>query len=99
MTAIARDIFRFLQVLAFIAAILTAVATVTEALKDYRPRAAPAKSPGIYIHSSILPEILEPLGRELGVAHRMHDVLVAELVLQGARVAAVVRKFVAGRVP
>jgi hypothetical protein len=35
---------------------------------------------------SVIPEILEPLRRELGVADGVHDVLVAEIVLQGARV-------------
>ena len=45
------------------------------------------------------PKILEPLRRELGVAHRVHDVFVPEVVLQGARVASVVGEFVAARVP
>jgi len=49
--------------------------------------------------ASVLPKILEPLGRELGVAHRVHDVLVSKIVLQRARVLSVVRKLVPGRVP
>ena len=61
------------------------------------------RAPSIPLHRllrlSILPKILEPLRRELGVAHRVHDVLVAEVVLQRARVASVVRELVAGRVP
>ena len=41
--------------------------------------------------ASILPEILEPFRRQLGIAHRVLDVLVAEVVLQRARIDALVR--------
>src|SRR5262249_5218575 len=39
---------------------------------------------------SVPPEILEPVRRQLGIAHRVLDVLVPEVVLQGARVVAIV---------
>lgn len=42
---------------------------------------------------SIVPKILEPLRLELRVAHRVHDVLVAEIVLQRAGVLSVVASF------
>src|SRR5262249_18786338 len=49
--------------------------------------------------TSIVPKILEPLRRELGVAHSVHDVLVSQVVLQRARVLSVVGELVARRVP
>jgi hypothetical protein len=50
MSAIGWGLFRLLQVLAFIAAIVTGVATASTLLKDYRPNAATAFSPpSIYI--------------------------------------------------
>src|SRR5262249_51701662 len=44
--------------------------------------------------ASILPEILEPFRRQLGVAHRVLDVLVAEVVLQRARIDTLIRELV-----
>src|SRR5262249_1385283 len=48
---------------------------------------------------SIFPEILEAFRRQLGVPHRVLDVLVAEVVLQRARIDALVRQLVAASVP
>src|SRR5262249_49143490 len=39
---------------------------------------------------SASPKVLEPVGRHFGVSDRVLDVLVAEVVLQGARVVAVI---------
>jgi hypothetical protein len=44
------------------------------------------------------PEVPEPIGRHLGVSHRVLDVLVAEVMLQGARVVAIVCKLEAAGV-
>ena len=41
----------------------------------------------------MLPEVLEPLGRKLRVSNGVLDVLVPEVVLQGARVLAIVGEF------
>ena len=40
--------------------------------------------------SSIPPKVLEPVGRQFGVFDRVLDVLVSKVVLQGARVVAIV---------
>jgi hypothetical protein len=40
-----------------------------------------AERDGLEVDSSIPPKILETLRRELGVAHRVLDILVAEIVL------------------
>src|SRR6516165_1380560 len=40
--------------------------------------------------SSIPPKVLEPVGRHFGIPDRVLDVLVAEVVLQGPRVVAVI---------
>lgn len=45
----------------------------------------------------VAPEPFEPIRRKLGVAHRMHDVSVPEIVLDGPGVVTVVREFVAAR--
>ena len=42
--------------------------------------------------SSVPPKVLEPVGSHFGVPDRVLDVLVPEVVLQGARVVAVVRE-------
>jgi class 3 adenylate cyclase len=34
--------------------------------------------------ASVLPEILETIGRHLGIANRVHDILVTHIVLKGA---------------
>src|SRR5260370_1217804 len=47
---------------------------------------------------SILPKILIPLWTELRIAHRVRDIPMPKILLDGARVLAVVRKLVAGRV-
>jgi hypothetical protein len=41
---------------------------------------------------SILPEVLKPIRRQLGVSHRVLDVLVPEIVLQRAGIDALVRQ-------
>jgi len=38
------------------------------------------------------PEILEPVGRHFGVAHRVLDVLMPEVVLQGSGVVTIIGK-------
>jgi hypothetical protein len=48
--------------------------------------------------TSVPPERLEPVGRQVRVAGRVCDVLVAEVVLNRSRVLPVVGQFVAGRV-
>src|SRR5215207_8708947 len=48
---------------------------------------------------SVLPEGFEAIGCELGVAHRVLDVLVPEIMLQSPRVLAVVDQLVAARMP
>ncbi len=45
------------------------------------------------------PEVLEAVGRELGVAHRVLDVLVTEPRLQGPRVVAVIGQLKAAAMP
>src|SRR5262245_59433146 len=42
--------------------------------------------------SSVPPKVLEPTGRHFGVPDRVLNVLVPEVVLQGARIVAVVRQ-------
>src|SRR5262245_34508866 len=42
--------------------------------------------------SSVPPKVLESVGRHFGVPDRVLDVLVPEVVLQGARVVAVIRE-------
>lgn len=48
--------------------------------------------------NSIFPKSLESLWTQLGVAHRVRDVLVPEVLLDRSRVVPLVRKLVAGRV-
>src|SRR3954451_12777655 len=50
-------------------------------------------------YASIFPEGFEALGGELGVAHRVLDGLVAEVMLHSPRVLAVVDQLVAARMP
>src|SRR4030095_6193354 len=45
------------------------------------------------------PEVLEPLGRQLGVSHSVLDVPVAKVGLQGARIVSLVGKRKAAGVP
>ena len=45
------------------------------------------------------PEVLEPLGRQLGMAHRVLDIAVAEVGLQCARIVPLVREREAAGVP
>ena len=47
----------------------------------------------------VLPEVLEPLRRQLGVAYGVHDILVPEVMLEGSRVTPIVGELVAARVP
>src|ERR1022692_706004 len=46
---------------------------------------------------SILPEILESIRRHFGVAHRVHDIFMAQVVLKGSRVIPIVCELVARR--
>ncbi len=48
---------------------------------------------------SVLPEILEPIRRHLGVSNRVRDVFVAHVVLERPGIMPIVGKLVAGRVP
>jgi hypothetical protein len=48
---------------------------------------------------SILPEILEPIRRHLGVSNRVHDIFVPHVVLEGSGVVPVVGELIAGGVP
>ena len=48
---------------------------------------------------SALPEILEPRRRQLGIANRVLDILVAEVGLQGPRIVALVGQREAAGVP
>ena len=51
-----------------------------------QPVPLPTRGAGDRGQSTLIsPEVLEPIGRELGIAHRVLDVLVAEVVLQGKR--------------
>ena len=47
------------------------------------------------LRRSVLPEVLEPFRRQLGVAYCMHDVLVPEVVLESPRVTPIVGQLVA----
>jgi hypothetical protein len=47
---------------------------------------------------SVLPEILEPIGRHVGISNRVHDIFVAHVVLESSGVVPVVGKLVAGGV-
>jgi hypothetical protein len=48
---------------------------------------------------SVLPEVLEPIRSHFGVSHRVHDVFVAHVVLQGSSIVPIVGEFIASRVP
>src|SRR5271166_367675 len=50
-------------------------------------------------HHILPPEITEPIGCHLGVAHGVLDILVAEIVLQRSRVVSVVGELVSTGVP
>jgi hypothetical protein len=45
---------------------------------------------------SVLPEILEPVGRHFGVPHRVPDIFVTHAVLKRSSIVAVVGELVAG---
>jgi hypothetical protein len=49
--------------------------------------------------ASVLPEILEPIRRHFGVAHRVHDIFMAHIVLEGSGVMPVVGQLVTSGVP
>ena len=51
------------------------------------------------ITSSVAPEIFEPVRRHLGIPNRVHDVLVAHVMLERSGVMPVVGEFVTGGVP
>jgi hypothetical protein len=44
---------------------------------------------------SVLPEILEPIRRHLGVSNRVHDIFVAHVMLKGSGIMPVVSELVA----
>jgi hypothetical protein len=50
-------------------------------------------------HPLVSPEVSEPIGRQVGVADRVDDVPVAEVVLDRPRVVPVIRELVAARMP
>ena len=45
---------------------------------------------------SVLPEILEPVRRHVGVSNRVHDILLAHVVLEGPGIMHIVGELVAG---
>jgi len=45
--------------------------------------------------NSLSPEVFEPVRAQLGVSHRVLDILVAEIMLQRAGIVAVIGKFIA----
>jgi hypothetical protein len=47
---------------------------------------------------SVLPEILEPIGRHFGISNRVHDIFVAHVVLECSGIVPVVGKLEAGGV-
>ena len=47
----------------------------------------------------ILPEMFEPVGRQRGIAHRRSNAAVAEIVLDGTGVLAVIGQLVAAAMP
>jgi len=47
---------------------------------------------------SVLPEILELIGRHLGVSNRVHDIFVAHVMLEGSGVMPVVGQLISGGV-
>ena len=47
----------------------------------------------------VFPKIFEPIGRHLGVSNRVHDIIVAHVVLKSSRIDPVVCQFVASGVP
>jgi hypothetical protein len=51
-----------------------------------------ARHSGLRLIHWLPPEILEPIRRLLGVAHRMLDILVAEIGLQGPGIVALARQ-------
>src|SRR5271165_714932 len=54
--------------------------------------------PILTVIGSVLPELLEAVGRKVGVPYRMRDVLVPEVMLQGPGVVALVGQLVAAGV-
>ena len=48
---------------------------------------------------SLAPKVFEPRRCQLGIAHRVLDILVAEVGLQGARVVPIVREFITAGMP
>ena len=48
---------------------------------------------------SVLPEVLEPIRSHFGVSYRVHDIIVAHVVLKGSGVMPIVGEFVASGVP
>src|SRR4051794_16955209 len=59
------------------------------------PSAEPASNISRILPATLIsPEVLEPIGRKLGVSDGVLDVLMAEVVLQAASVHALVRQLV-----
>ena len=64
------------------------------------PSAEPASNVSRILPATLIsPEVFEPIGRELGVADGVLDILVAEIVLQGSGIVPVVGKLIAARMP
>jgi hypothetical protein len=64
------------------------------------PSAEPASNVSRILFATLIsPEVAEPVGRKLGVADGVLDVLVAEIMLQGSGIVPVVGKLIAARMP
>ena len=48
---------------------------------------------------SVPPEILKPIGRHFGVSHRVHDVFVAHVMLEGSSIVPIVGELIPSGVP
>jgi hypothetical protein len=49
---------------------------------------------GIAYHLLVLPEILEPIRRHVGVSNRVHDIFVSDVVLEGSGIMPIVGELV-----
>jgi hypothetical protein len=54
---------------------------------------------GLHGPGSVLPEILKPIRRHLGVANGVHDIFMAHIVLEGSGVMPIVGELVTSGVP
>src|SRR5262245_25258571 len=60
---------------------------------------ARSMSQGLRVSVSVLPKISKPVGGKLGVTNRVLDILMAEVVLQRARVMAIIGEFESAGMP